>query len=161
MANGQWGKLAVGQIARPWVGAARLRVAAREVGLIDVEYVDGINGVPAGKLTKVLASDVCYQVEDFEPPKPRAPGYHYEARRPWVFTEDGQKKLLETLGVARQCLKVSGAVMVEKLIGAGDSWNSLAVIDRLCELGYLRRIQQDRDVPGQHQVLVAGDKEFP
>jgi hypothetical protein len=85
--------------------------------------------------------------------------YVYEEQRPWVFTEEGQRKLLRTLGQARACIAMSGAVMLEKLIGTGDPWNSLAAIDRLVELGYLEYIRKDGHA--QTRVLVAGGTVFP
>ena len=82
--------------------------------------------------------------------------YNYQAQRPQVFTEAGQRMFLAIRDKAEKCIKLSGAVQSQELlIGSGDTWDMLACIDRLVELSYLREIT-GRDVAGQHRVFVAG-----
>lgn len=78
--------------------------------------------------------------------------YQYEKERPHVFTDEGQRKLLKiwewvdklpvsvfTLGDA---LSIPGVT--------GDTWNSMACVDRLVELGYIRLIH--RGATGQENI---------
>ena len=70
--------------------------------------------------------------------------YSYETQRPWVFTEEGVKKLLWTRSTAQLHLAESGAVRAGRLLGSGDSWNSMAVVDYLVEIGELMRVYDGR-----------------
>lgn len=88
--------------------------------------------------------------------------YSYAEQRPFVFTEDGQKTLLNVLDKARECLKASGAVSAGVLLsaatGSGDSWARMACIERLVELGYLRLVPCNEHRAWQDNVYVAGGK---
>lgn len=80
--------------------------------------------------------------------------YDYKTQRPFVFTEDGQVMFLKIRDKAQELLKVAGAVMSGNLIACttGDTWNMLACIDRLVELGELREISP-LNCAGQHRVF--------
>lgn len=70
-------------------------------------------------------------------------GYVYAEHRAHVFTERGQEQLLTVLKCARECIEKSGAVLAVKLLnaaGSGDSWDMMAVVERLVELNYLRAV---------------------
>lgn len=84
--------------------------------------------------------------------------YVYSEHRPYVFTEEGQTKLLAMIGAARRAFDVAGAVRQHVLISAasgGDGWRLIALVDRLVELGYLREVTGDSCM-GQHRVFVEG-----
>ncbi len=66
--------------------------------------------------------------------------YSYIVERPWTLTDDGQKKLFEVFAKARRLCADAGAVRCDKILGTGNTWQSLAAIDRLIELGELREV---------------------
>jgi hypothetical protein len=82
--------------------------------------------------------------------------YSYKEQRQYVFTEEGQVKFLKIRDTASRLLGKSGAVTCERLLDAisGDSWNTLACLDRLVELGELKLIQRG-DV-SHHNIYIAG-----
>lgn len=87
--------------------------------------------------------------------------YDYQKERPYVFTEEGQGKLLNVLDKARQCLKVSGAVSAGVLLeaaGSGNCWELMACVERLVELGYLRLVPGSDAHAWQCGVYVTGGK---
>ena len=83
--------------------------------------------------------------------------YDYQTQRPNLFTEDGQLMFMKIRDEAHRLLKLSGAVMSDRLIGVttGDTWNMLACIDRLVELKEIREITTPGEVAGQHRVFVS------
>lgn len=86
--------------------------------------------------------------------------YDYQIERPKLFSDQGQKQILDGIDLARECLETSGAAIVDKLlIPAGDSWRQLAIVDRLVELGYLTYVFTEG--ARQNWVLVAGPKGLP
>jgi len=83
--------------------------------------------------------------------------YSYATERSAVFTEAGQVMFLKIRDNAKRLLAIAGAVQMEKLWEGcgGSSWAMLACVDRLEELGEIRRIPDTR-LATQHQVYVAG-----
>jgi hypothetical protein len=87
--------------------------------------------------------------------------YSYATERPWLFTEAGQVALLKVRDNAQQLLKTAGAFKGPRALRGvpyGDSWKSLACLDRLVELDELRRLTPVGSVAGQEEVYVAGCK---
>lgn len=81
--------------------------------------------------------------------------YQYAELRPRLFTEEGQVAFLKVRDEANRLLRLSGAVRMDRLmLGCGDSWEMLARVDRLVELGELREITGP-NVAGQDRVFVA------
>lgn len=82
-------------------------------------------------------------------------GYLYAELRDKLFTDEGQRLFLKVRDRAQALLAESGAAMVGAIIRglSGDSWEMLACVDRLVELGELREVVQ-RDVAGLHRVFV-------
>jgi hypothetical protein len=81
--------------------------------------------------------------------------YSYQEQRSRLFTDDGQRMFLRIRDEAQRLLKLSGAVTCEKLmVGSGDSWVMLACIDRLVELGELRRVTTVGSCATQREVFV-------
>lgn len=82
--------------------------------------------------------------------------YDYATQRPFVFTEEGQKDFLKIRDTARDLLEEAGAVTSQKLMCVtGDTWNMLACIDRLVELGELLEIPNTVSRAGQHRIFIA------
>jgi len=86
--------------------------------------------------------------------------YSYQVQRPGLFTEEGQVRFLAVRDEAKRLLDLAGAVQSSKLmIGSGDSWEMLARIDRLVELGELYEIPNPKSLGwAQHRVFVKGRK---
>ena len=81
--------------------------------------------------------------------------YDYQAERPEIFTEAGQRDFLKVRDNVQRLLDIAGAVKMGKAIEviSGDSWLQLACVDRLVELGEIREVT-DEDVAGQDRVFV-------
>jgi hypothetical protein len=83
--------------------------------------------------------------------------YDYTSERPWLFTDEGQRVFIAFRDVALKKLSDTGACTIGSALswirGAPDSWKQLACIDRMVELGDVRKVER----PGhatQSQVLV-------
>lgn len=86
--------------------------------------------------------------------------YSYQTQKPNLFTDDGQRMFLKVRDRSKKLLEESGAFMLGNVIrdcGGGDSWNMLACVDRLMELGEIREIEQG-NTPTQCRVFVAAYK---
>ena len=81
--------------------------------------------------------------------------YNYTTERPYVFTEDGQVKFLEIRDRAKELISSSGAATMACLMHVtGDSFQRMACVDRLVELGELREIEHGK-CAGQDRIFVA------
>lgn len=82
--------------------------------------------------------------------------YVYADHRAFVFTEEGQKDFLKVRDKAKELLTKSGAVTSQYLTQdlTGLSWNHLACVDRLVELGELLEVQNPHHHWGQHRIYV-------
>jgi hypothetical protein len=81
--------------------------------------------------------------------------YSYQTRRSFVFTEEGQRDFLKIRDTAKRLLDEAGAVTSMKLMCVtGDTWNMLACIDRLVELGELIEIPNPVSRAGQHRIFI-------
>ncbi len=68
--------------------------------------------------------------------------YNYAIERPFVLTDEGQRVLLKMRDLAFELCGKAGAVRADKLmVFSGNSWQIMACIDRLVEVGDLREIQ--------------------
>lgn len=84
--------------------------------------------------------------------------YSYEEHKPAIFTERGQVEFLKTRDHVHALLNKAGACTMGQAMCAGcDTWQMMAYVDRLVELGELREIEQG-EVCGQHRVFVVGPK---
>jgi hypothetical protein len=81
--------------------------------------------------------------------------YSYQKERPWVFTDEGQRELLKVRDKTFGLLKLAGAIRCQEMLQGltGSSWQHLALVDRLVELGDLREVT-DKDTPGQYRIFV-------
>lgn len=81
--------------------------------------------------------------------------YDYQAERPRVFTESGQIMFLQIRDNAQRLVAEAGAVRCDAMqrgVG-GDTWQMLACIDRLVEIGELREVTAPRSVAGQFRIF--------
>lgn len=86
--------------------------------------------------------------------------YQYSAERDKVFTEEGQVLFLKIRDRARELMDAAGAARLDKMIQGctGDSWEMVACVDRLVELGEIREVTADGAVAGQRRVFVRCDE---
>ncbi len=84
--------------------------------------------------------------------------YSYVTEKPSIFTESGQVMFLEIRDRVQRLLKQSGAVRMEEAIRGttGNSWQMLACVDRLVELGEIREIYEINTL-GQYRIFVGFD----
>lgn len=87
--------------------------------------------------------------------------YSYENERTKLFTEEGQIMLLKIRDEAHRLLAEAGAFQGGRAWKnvSGDTWMMHACLDRLVELGELRRVTPIGSVWGQHEVFVAARSE--
>lgn len=83
--------------------------------------------------------------------------YRYEDFRAGVFTEEGQRMFLEIRDRAQRLLRAAGAFQMQKVLegSGGDSWQMLACVDRLAELGEVLEVSPGLAHCTQHRVFVA------
>jgi hypothetical protein len=87
--------------------------------------------------------------------------YAYTTQRANLFTDPGQKLYVGMRDHVLALVNKAGAVRSGEAmtlppgVGAADSWDMLAVLDRMVELGDLREIQQSGYVAGQHRIFVS------
>ena len=81
--------------------------------------------------------------------------YEYLKERDKIFTESGQRMFLSIRDNAYKLCRLAGCATMEKLTSGqtGDSWQMLACVDRLVELGELYEVKQTSHVPGQYRVF--------
>lgn len=77
--------------------------------------------------------------------------YEYQTERAWLFTESGQVKLLEVRDKVQVLLKTAGAFRMTAISVTGDSFQTLACIDRLVELGEIVPLRDPKTCWGQYQ----------
>lgn len=82
--------------------------------------------------------------------------YDYQTERAYVFTESGQRQFLSIRDRVGRLLKEAGAVNLECAIKGetGSSWEMIACVDRMIELGELRELPTNGW--GQHRVFIFG-----
>jgi hypothetical protein len=80
-------------------------------------------------------------------------GYDYQAERPYIFTDEGQRQFLAVRDRANELATSAGAFAVHKALeaGSGDSWKTLACMDRLIELGEFRYV--DKSYATQYWIV--------
>lgn len=83
--------------------------------------------------------------------------YDYQAEKARIFTEDGQKMFLSIRDRVKKLIADAGSVRMDKAISGetGCSWQMLACVDRLVELGEIIEITQAGKVAGQHRIFTS------
>lgn len=79
--------------------------------------------------------------------------YNYEDEKPKLFTEQNQEHFIHIRDKVLALLDKSGAIMMDNIMDGGDTWLSLAFIDRMVEIGDLREVERP-GCAGQHRVFV-------
>ena len=70
-------------------------------------------------------------------------GYRYENWKREIFTEKGQEQFLKVRDKVRALLSIAGSFKMEKLYNiSGDSWLTLACVDRLLELEEIKELKR-------------------
>ena len=71
--------------------------------------------------------------------------YNYQEKKPYVFTEDGQVQFLSIRDRVFGKIKYAGAVSMERAISgeSGSTWNMMACVDRLVDLGEIVELKTD------------------
>ena len=82
--------------------------------------------------------------------------YNYEELKPTLFTEQGQVMFLKIRDKVKTLIDRAGAVRMHEAISGtcGDTWEQLACVDRLVELGEISEITTASSVAGQNRVFV-------
>ena len=85
--------------------------------------------------------------------------YVYDREKAWIFTDQGQRQFLRIRDRAKGLCKLAGAVTMGAAISgeSGSSWEMMACVDRLVELGELREVSE-RGCAGQHRLFVAEEE---
>lgn len=87
--------------------------------------------------------------------------YRYADRRINIFTDEGQRSFLAARDKVNALLAAAGAVRMSEAMNAtpmpATSWDMMANVDRLVELGEIREITGP-EVAGQHRVFVRVEK---
>jgi len=88
--------------------------------------------------------------------------YSYEAVKPQVMTDQGQRVFLKVRDRAKELLKLAGAFRLGEVISgikeAGDTWELIACVDRLVELGEVVELTPHAKVYpwGQNRIFTDG-----
>lgn len=81
--------------------------------------------------------------------------YNYQTEKPKIFTEDRQRMFLAIRDKVHQLIAQAGCVRMQEATSkqCGDSWQMLACVDRLVELGEIREVPQ-AECAGQHRIFI-------
>jgi hypothetical protein len=82
--------------------------------------------------------------------------YNYETQRNELFTESGQRLFLKIRDKANELLNTAGAFRMQEVMtgyGSGSTWDMLACVDRMVELGEIREVSGPGYVPGQYRIF--------
>jgi hypothetical protein len=82
--------------------------------------------------------------------------YNYEIEKPKIFSEQGQVMFLKIRDNAFRLCRLAGCATMEKITAGnvGDSWEMLACVDRLKEIGELVEIERVVSVAGQYRIFI-------
>jgi hypothetical protein len=81
--------------------------------------------------------------------------YDYQKEREKLFTDDGQRQLLEIRDRVQGLLKTAGAFRLSEAVkdSSGSSWLHIACIDRLVELGEIVELKRDTGCWAQFRIF--------
>jgi hypothetical protein len=86
--------------------------------------------------------------------------YVYAEQKQELFTDEGQRLFLALRDHAQKLLKMAGAVRAQEIMnaprsGCCDSWQLLACVDRMVEIGDLIEVTAQDKWASQHRVFVS------
>ena len=82
--------------------------------------------------------------------------YDYQKERERLFTDDGQRTFLKIRDHVKYLLKTAGAFRLGEAVATttGDSWQHIACLDRLVELGEIVELKREcGEVWAQYRVF--------
>jgi hypothetical protein len=89
--------------------------------------------------------------------------YDYKIEKKKLFTEENQVTFLKVRDNVFKLLKIAGAFngtyAFKGVVDSTTSWEMLAMIDRLVELGDIKEVTSKR-VVAQDRVFIAGNKKY-
>ena len=82
--------------------------------------------------------------------------YNYDTQRVIIFTDRGQRLFLSIRDRTHRLIDMAGAVSMGSAISgeSGDTWEMLACVDRLVELGEIAEVKMIHPVCGQNRLFV-------
>lgn len=83
--------------------------------------------------------------------------YSYEQERAKVLAPERQDQFIHGRDRLLKAIEPTGAILWMKAMqffNTGSSWTDMACVDRMVELGDLRRVHQNGRVSGQYEVFV-------
>lgn len=82
--------------------------------------------------------------------------YDYAVERQKIFTDEGQRTFLKIRDRSQHLLKEAGAFRLSEVLHgvSGDSWEHIACLDRLVELGEIIELPRD-GCWGQYRVFTS------
>lgn len=82
--------------------------------------------------------------------------YSYKGLKHRIFIEANQCMFLSIRDRTKRLMEVAGAATMGKLIAGetGDSWDMMACVDRLVELGEIVELTKPGSTFGQHRVFI-------
>jgi hypothetical protein len=88
--------------------------------------------------------------------------YDYKSYKHFVFDEEHQADFLAIRDRVRKLLREAGAVRMQEIMkeaGAGDSFVTLACVDRLVELKEIKELTR-KETAGQFRVFIAVEEDY-
>jgi hypothetical protein len=87
----------------------------------------------------------------------------YEAMKPKLFTEEGQRVFLQIRDRVHRLIGEAGAVRMDAAIAksTGDSWLMLACVDRLVELEEISDVGHNDLIPTQFRIYTSWRNDIP
>jgi hypothetical protein len=88
--------------------------------------------------------------------KEKIVSYKYEDVKQKIFTEDNQIAFLAARDIVNHLLDKAGAVSMNALLKtlSGDSWLSMAFVDRLVEIGEIEEIPRGSGIAAQYRIFI-------
>lgn len=82
--------------------------------------------------------------------------YDYQDFKPELFKEENQEAFLKIRDGIKATIKIAGCISMEKAIGFSNTssdWLSMAMVERLVELGEIREVEQVNEIAGQYRIF--------
>jgi hypothetical protein len=83
--------------------------------------------------------------------------YDYSIQRAYLFTEQGQVNFLKVRDQVKYLLTKAGAFRFDAIESAGDSWTTIACVDRLVELKEI--VELPRNCWQQYRVFTSPESD--